>query len=92
MNFWRQRNNTRGEGAAWWTAEEENDRISMKKTNYIKSTFLSFLKVCLYGCYTNCQFYRISLFRTFHCINFEEHSSKGHLCMKNGGLYSSFLQ
>ena len=21
-------------GASWWTAEEENDRISMKKTNH----------------------------------------------------------
>ena len=44
-------------GAARLTAEEESDRISMKKTNYIKSTLLSLLKVCLYGCYTNCQFY-----------------------------------
>ena len=50
-------------GALWWTAEEENYRISMKKTNYIKSTMLSFLKVCLYSYYTNCQFYQISLFR-----------------------------
>ena len=49
-------------GSAWLTAEEENDCISMKKTNYSKSTLLYFLKVCLYGCYTKCQFYRISLF------------------------------
>ena len=49
-------------GASWWTAEY-NDRISMKKTNYIKITMLSFLKVyILYGYYTNCQFYQISLF------------------------------
>ena len=54
-------------------AEEENDRISMKKTNYVKSTLLSFLKECLYGYYTNCQFYRMSLFHqlntVFHKIN-----------------------
>ena len=53
---------TKSGGAAWLTAEEESDRISMKKTNYIKSTLLSLLKVCLYGCYTNCQFYQISHF------------------------------
>ena len=33
-----------------------------KKTNYKKITLVSFLKVCLYGCCTNCQFYQISLF------------------------------
>ena len=55
-------------GASWWTAEEENDRISMKKTNYIKSTMLSFLKVCLYGYYTNFQFYRISLFHQLKIV------------------------
>ena len=54
--------------AAWLTAEEESDRISMKKTNYIKSILLSFLKVCLYGCYTNCQFYQISLFRQVNIV------------------------
>ena len=52
----------RSGGAAWWTIEEENDRISTKKTNYIKSTLLYFLKVCLYSCYTNYEFYRISPF------------------------------
>ena len=66
-------------GASWWTAEEENDRISMKKTNYIKSTMLSFLKVCLYSYYTKCQFYQISLFCqlkiVFHKIN-ENHFFK----------------
>ena len=56
-------------GAAWLTAEEESDSISMKKkTNYIKSTLLSFLKVCLYGYYTNCQFYRISLFHQLNIV------------------------
>ena len=55
-------------GASWWTAEEENDRISMKKTNYIKITLLSFLKVCLYGYYTNCQFYWISLFHQLNIV------------------------
>ena len=67
-------------GAAWLTAEEESDRISMKKkTNYIKSTLLSFLKVCLYGWYTNCQFYRISLFHQLNivfCKISENHFSK----------------
>ena len=48
-------------GSARLTAEEESDCISMKKTNYSKSTLLYFLKVCLYGCYTKCQFYQISL-------------------------------
>ena len=38
------------------------DRISIKATNHIKSTLLSFLKVCLRGCYTKSQFYQISLF------------------------------
>ena len=28
-------NNVQG-GASWWTAEEENDRMSMEKTNYIE--------------------------------------------------------
>ena len=69
-------------GAAWLTAEEESNRISMKKANYIKSTLLSLLKVCLYGCYTNCQFYRISLFRqlniVFHKIR-ENHFFKDYL-------------
>ena len=55
-------------GASWWTADKENDRISMKKTNYIKSTLLSFLKVCLYGYYTNCQFYQVSLFRQLNIV------------------------
>ena len=55
-------------GASWWTTEEENDHISMKKTNYIKSTMLSFLKVCLYGYYTNCQFYQISLFHQLKIV------------------------
>ena len=54
--------------ASWWTAEGENDRISLKKTNYIKSTLLSFLKVCLYGYYTNCQFYQISLFHQLNIV------------------------
>ena len=39
-----------------------------KKQFYIKSTMLSFLKVCLYGYYTNCQFYRISLFRQLKIV------------------------
>ena len=54
--------------ASCWTAEEENDRISMQKPNYIKSTLLSFLKVCLYGYYTNCQFYQISLFLQMNIV------------------------
>ena len=33
--------------------------INGKKTNYIKSTFISFPNVCLYGCYTKCQFCQI---------------------------------
>ena len=29
---------------------------------------LSFLKVCLYGCYANCQFYQISLFYQLNIV------------------------
>ena len=46
--------------ASWWIAEEESDRISMKKTNCIKSALLPFLKVC--------QFYQISLFRQLNIV------------------------
>ena len=47
-----------------------------EKTNYIESTLLSFLKVCLYGSHTNCQFYWISL---FHQLNTVFHKfSKNH--------------
>ena len=49
---------------------EVNDHISIKSANYIKSTLLSFLKVCLYGCYTNLPFYPIS---PFHQLNIVSH-------------------
>ena len=32
------------------------------------STMLSFPKVCLYGCYTNHQFYRILLFHQLNIV------------------------
>ena len=35
---------------------------------------LSFLKVCLYGCYTNCQFYQISLFHQLNIVFFYKHT------------------
>ena len=38
---------------------EVNNRISIKNANYIKSTLVSFLKVCLYNCCTNAPFYQI---------------------------------
>ena len=48
---------------------EVNDRILIKNTYYRKSTLSSFLKVCLYGCYTNPPFYRSSLFRQLNKVS-----------------------
>ena len=46
-------------GASWWTSEVENDRISMKKTNYIKSLqcYLFCTKCVCTATTLTCQFY-----------------------------------
>ena len=46
-----------------------NDRISIKNAKYIISTLLSFLKLCLYSCYTNPPFHWISLFNQLNIVS-----------------------
>ena len=45
-----------------WVQRGGPQKKKKMTTNCIKSTLLCFLKVCLNGCYTKCQFYRISVF------------------------------
>ena len=72
------------------TKKEVNDRVSMKNTQYRKSTLLCFLKVCLYSCYNNPPFCRISL---FHQLNIDSHKiSENHFLRIALNLYLKFIK
>ena len=48
-----------------------NDRVSFTNTNYIKSTLLSFLKVCLYGYCINSSFYYVLFFCQLDMVSYQ---------------------
>ena len=76
-----------GRGAsARWTAEQKKSRLTLnkyKEINYIKGTLLSFLKVCLYSCYTNSPFHQTSLFHQLDIVSCKISKNHFHAKLKD---------